>query len=145
MRHTLFLEVIMADNTGRNPANDYARPLSTVREAHDGDTHHALEANPSDEEAIADIANDESFPASDPPSHSPPNHGEAAVSSGYNADVERLRAEGRLEASAHEETVTHITETGASGGTKLGTMRYVLGVSLVIVVAALALLLMLNR
>ncbi|MBA2935943.1 hypothetical protein HZF05_17830 [Sphingomonas sp. CGMCC 1.13654] len=135
----------MADNASRYPANDDARPITLIREAHDGDTHHALEANPSDPEAMADIANDESFPASDPPSHSAPNQREAAVSSGYDEDVERLRTEGHVQTSAHDETTTHVAETDASGGTKLGTMRYVLGASLVIVIAALALLLILNR
>lgn len=135
----------MTDTASRYPANDDARPLTAVREAHDGQTHQALGADPSDQDAMADIANDESFPASDAPSHSPAHHGEAAVSSGYDAGKERLIAEGRLQASAHGETAIHITETDASGGTKLGTMRYVLGASLAVVIAALALLLILNR
>jgi len=135
----------MTDTSSRSPANDDTRPLSFVREAHDGQTHQALGVNPSDQDAIADIANDESFPASDAPSHSPADHGEAAVSSGYDAGTERLIAEGRLQASAPDETATRITETDASGGTKFGTMRYVLGASLAVVIAALALLLILNR
>ena len=36
---------------------------------------------------------------------------------------------------------THISGTEASGGKKLGTMRYVLGISLVVVVALFAILL----
>jgi hypothetical protein len=36
---------------------------------------------------------------------------------------------------------THITGTEASGGKKLGAMRYVLGISLLVVVALFAILL----
>jgi len=133
----------MTDDRGRDPANDDVRPLTAVREAHDGETHSILGDNPSDEDAMADIANDESFPASDPPSHAAPDHGGPAPSSGYDVGAERLIAEGRVQAET--DARAHVTGTEVSGGTKLGTMRYVLGISLVVIVIAFAALLMLNR
>lgn len=65
----------MTDTVSRYPAKDDTRSLFFVRKAQDGQTHQALGANPSHQDAMADIANDESFPASDAPSHSPADHG----------------------------------------------------------------------
>lgn len=73
------------DKTG--DGSEHAVP--DVREAHDAEHHDALKSDPSDEDANVDIASDESFPASDAPSHSPAGSGEPAPSSGYDEDAER--------------------------------------------------------
>ncbi|HEY0316162.1 MAG TPA: hypothetical protein VGC28_07845 [Sphingomonas sp.] len=39
----------------------------------------------------------------------------------------------------------HLSDTEASGGKKLGTMRYVLAISLVVIVVAFAIILIINR
>jgi hypothetical protein len=68
---------------------DADHPVPRVREAHDAGHHKALQSDPSDEDAIADVASDESFPASDAPSHSAAGSSEPAPSSGYDEEAER--------------------------------------------------------
>lgn len=67
------------------------KSVPDVREAHDAEDHRKLKVDPSDEDAIADIASDESFPASDAPSHSPAGSSEPAPSSGYDEEAERAK------------------------------------------------------
>jgi hypothetical protein len=66
-----------------------------VRPAIDADDIAKLKRNPSDEDAKLDVAVDETFPASDPPSNTQPGKGkDAAPSSGYDPEEEaRLAAE----------------------------------------------------
>lgn len=66
----------MDDHSQRGAANDAAHPLNSVRDAHDIEQHQVLRHDSSDENANADIANDESFPASDAPSHTSAHHSE---------------------------------------------------------------------
>jgi hypothetical protein len=135
----------MTDNPGRDPADDGPHAMPHVRDAQDADDHAALDKDPTNAEAITDIANDESFPASDPPSHAAPNQGEPAISSGYDEKSEAMIARQRVSDARVEEDEPHLTETEASGGKKLGTMRYVLGLSLVAIILIFAVMLLLNR
>lgn len=122
-----------------------AHPVPPVREADDAQDHPALRENPLDEQAMADIANDESFPASDPPSHATVRHGEPAMSSGYDerAEARLTRRVGERFGNADDDTI--LTGTEASGGKKLGVMRYVLGISLIAIILILAALLLIYR
>ena len=124
-------------------ANNVSHPVAPVREAHDAQDHEALGHDPTDEEALIDISNDESFPASDPPSHTAVDGRSPALSSGYDEIAERALAEERAQAATGSED--HLNETEASGGKKLGVMRYVLGISLVAIVIVFAALLLLYR
>lgn len=89
------------DNSG-GPDTGGAAPhlVPDVREAHDADDHTALKADPSHEDAKADIALDESFPTSDAPGHAAPGSGEPAPSSGYDEVAERKIVEQRERAYA---------------------------------------------
>lgn len=71
----------------------HAPPMTEVREAHDASDHKVLKRDPSNEAAQADIASDESFPASDPPSHTQGGGRDPAPSSGYDEEAERKMAE----------------------------------------------------
>jgi hypothetical protein len=71
-----------------------------VRDAHDANDHKILKRDPSNEAAQADIASDESFPASDPPSHTQSGGRDPAPSSGYDEELERKIAEGTDRASS---------------------------------------------
>ena len=51
----------MTDNPGRGPADDGPHAMPHVRDAPDADDHSALDKDPTNAEAITDIANDESF------------------------------------------------------------------------------------
>ncbi|WP_226946725.1 hypothetical protein [Rhizorhabdus phycosphaerae] len=63
-----------------------------VRTAHDAGDDARLEADPADEDAKLDVALDESFPTSDPPSNTQPGKGkDPAPSSGYDEDEEKRR------------------------------------------------------
>jgi hypothetical protein len=125
------------------PAND-EHPITHVRDAHDAQDHEALAGNPSDREAATDIANDESFPASDPPSHNPIGKGDPAPSSGYDERAERKMAAMKVGSPMHHDE-TSLTDIEASGGKKLGIMRYVLGISLVAIILIFGILLLLYR
>ena len=81
----------MTDRPTDKANDDTDHPVPDVRDAHDAEHHETLKDDPSDEDAIADIASDESFPASDAPSHMPPGGSEPAPSSGYDEDAERER------------------------------------------------------
>jgi hypothetical protein len=135
----------MTDSPRRDAADDGPHPVPHIRDAQDAGDHVALDKDPSNEEAIADITNDESFSASDPPSHATPNQREPAPSSGYDERYETALAERGLANRVTEEPQQHQTETEASGGKKLGVMRYVLAISLIAIVVVFAVMLLLNR
>lgn len=135
----------MTDSRGRDATGNGAHVVPQVRDAHNAGDHVALEKDPSNAEAMTDIANDESFPASDPPSHAAPNQSEPALSSGYDEKSEAMIARRRVAEARGEEAEPHLTETEASAGKKLGTMRYVLGLSLVAIILIFAVLLLLNH
>jgi len=60
-----------------------------VRTALDAEDVKALKRNPSDEDAKLDVAIDETFPSSDPPSNTQPGKGkDPAPSSGYDPEAE---------------------------------------------------------
>lgn len=59
-------------------------PNSEHRDAHDADSNAGLKRDPSDEDAKLDVALDETFPTSDPPSNTQPGRGsDPAPSSGF--------------------------------------------------------------
>lgn len=63
-------------------------PNSEHREGHDAESHPALKRDPSNEDAKLDVALDESFPTSDPPSNTQPGKGlDPAPSSGFDEKV----------------------------------------------------------
>jgi hypothetical protein len=67
-----------------------------VRTAHDASDDERLRRNPSDEDAKLDVALDETFPTSDPPSNTQPGKGkEPAPSSGYDEEAEKARMAGK--------------------------------------------------
>jgi hypothetical protein len=92
----------MVDDEKQKGADAGDHPVPEVREAHDAEHHDELRDDPSDESAIAEIASDESFPASDPPSHTVQGGGEPAPSSGYDEQEERAIAVQRSEPSEAE-------------------------------------------
>ncbi len=62
-------------------------PNSEHREALDAESHAGLKRDPSNEDAKLDVALDESFPTSDPPSNTQPGKGlDPAPSSGFKDD-----------------------------------------------------------
>jgi hypothetical protein len=67
---------------------DPAHPVPEVREAHDAAEHRILNENPSDQDALLDIALDGSFPTSDAPGHARPGTSGPAPSSGFNERAE---------------------------------------------------------
>lgn len=72
---------------------DQQQRMPNVRTAHDADDDERLRRNPSDEDAKLDVALDESFPTSDPPSNTQPGKGkDPAPSSGYDEAAEKARA-----------------------------------------------------
>jgi hypothetical protein len=67
-----------------------------VREARDADDDKRLRRNPADEDAKLDVALDESFPTSDPPSNTQPGKGkDPAPSSGFDEEAEKARMKGK--------------------------------------------------
>jgi hypothetical protein len=76
-----------SDEDGINPA---------VRTARDAGDDKRLQQDPASEDAKLDVALDETFPTSDPPSNTQPGKGkDPAPSSGYDADAERDRMDGK--------------------------------------------------
>jgi hypothetical protein len=75
------------------PMDDDEKPaMPHVRTAHDAGDDERLNANPADEDAKLDVALDETFPTSDPPSNTQPGKGkDPAPSSGYDEDEEKRR------------------------------------------------------
>jgi len=72
--------------------DDKGPPMQKVRTAHDASDDPRLRRNPSDEDAKLDVALDETFPTSDPPSNTQPGKGkDPAPSSGYDEDAEKER------------------------------------------------------
>jgi hypothetical protein len=68
------------------------KPMTKVRTAHDATDDERLRRNPSDEDAKLDVALDETFPTSDPPSNTQPGKGkDPAPSSGYDEAAEKAR------------------------------------------------------
>ena len=68
-------------------------PTTKIRVAHDADDDRRLKRDPSDEDAKLDVALDESFPSSDPPSNTQPGKGkDPPPSTGYDEEAERIRA-----------------------------------------------------
>ena len=66
--------------------------MPPVRPALDADDDAALRQNPESEDAKLDVALDETFPTSDPPSNTQPGKGsDPAPSSGYDPEAERAR------------------------------------------------------
>jgi len=81
------------DETKRK--KDEAAPPE-VREARDADDDKRLRRNPADEDAKLDVALDETFPTSDPPSNTQPGKGkDPAPSSGYDEEKEEAIARGK--------------------------------------------------
>jgi hypothetical protein len=78
---------------------DDAKAPPEVREAIDASDNDALRADPGHEDGKADIAIDESFPASDPPGHTSSASSEPAPSSGYDEVAETKRR--RIAERAH--------------------------------------------
>jgi hypothetical protein len=78
-----------------NVGEDAGDGKPAVRTALDASDSKALQQNPSSEDAKLDVALDETFPTSDPPSNTQPGKGsDPAPSSGYDPEAERVRAEG---------------------------------------------------
>ncbi len=78
------------------PTEDEKRPLahadtppnSEHRDALDAESHAGLTRDPSSEDAKLDVALDETFPTSDPPSNTQPGRGlDPAPSSGFKEDA----------------------------------------------------------
>jgi hypothetical protein len=71
-------------------------PMPKVRTGHDASDDARLRRNPSDEDAKLDVALDETFPTSDPPSNTQPGKGkDPAPSSGYDEEAEKARMKGK--------------------------------------------------
>jgi hypothetical protein len=76
-----------SDESGKNPA---------VRTALDASDDKRLQQDPSSEDAKLDVALDETFPTSDPPSNTQPGKGkDPAPSSGYDPAAEQARMDGK--------------------------------------------------
>ena len=72
------------------------KPTTHIRTAHDASDCEALARNPKDEDAKLDVALDETFPTSDPPSNTQPGKGkDPAPSSGYDEEMEKARMQGK--------------------------------------------------
>jgi hypothetical protein len=72
------------------------RSTTHIRTAHDASDDKNLARNPSNEDAKLDVALDESFPTSDPPSNTQPGKGkDSAPSSGYDDEAEKARMKGK--------------------------------------------------
>ncbi|WP_253201226.1 hypothetical protein [Sphingomonas quercus] len=72
--------------------SDDARPAPPkIRTGHDASDIAKLRRDPSSEDGKLDVALDETFPTSDPPSITQPNRNEPAPSSGYDEEAEGER------------------------------------------------------
>jgi hypothetical protein len=91
------------DNMPSTDRDTCLHPVPEIREAHDAQNHNVFKNDPSDQDAGADIASDESFPASDPPSHTMPGAGEPAPSSGYDPEAEKKLADEQSERSGSDD------------------------------------------
>jgi len=81
--------------TRNRPDQEKATPPH-VRAAHDADDIDALKRHPDDPDAKLDVALDESFPTSDPPSNTQPcGNTDPAPSSGYDEEAEKERMAGK--------------------------------------------------
>ena len=71
-------------------------PPQKIRTAHDASDDARLARNPHDEDAKLDVALDETFPTSDPPSITQPGKGkDPPPSSGYDEEAEKARMVGK--------------------------------------------------
>ena len=74
--------------------NSGAPEAPAVRDAIDAGDVAGLRTNPSDEDSKLDVALDETFPTSDPPSNTQPGKGkDPAPSSGYDPEAEQRLAD----------------------------------------------------
>lgn len=120
------------EHRGDGVANGDTPAVPPVREAHDADTHEVLKADPSHEDAKADIALDESFPTSDAPGHAPPGSGEPAASSGFDEEAEGKIMEQRERAYALWEQEgrpegRHLDHWQQAGSLELGSDPWIEG------------------
>ena len=78
----------MDDQDKKPHPHNETPPTATpdVREAHDAEDIKKLQKNPSNKDAKLDVAIDESFPASDPPSQTQPTHGKKPMPSTGGGD-----------------------------------------------------------
>ncbi|HWW65407.1 MAG TPA: hypothetical protein VNZ43_11645 [Sphingomonadaceae bacterium] len=68
-------------------------PTPKIRTAHDASDDNRLAHDPANQDAKLDVALDETFPTSDPPSNTQPGKGkDPAPSSGYDEAAEKARA-----------------------------------------------------
>jgi hypothetical protein len=78
------------------PRKEDTPAMQKVRTAHDASDDARLRRNPADEDAKLDVALDETFPTSDPPSNTQPGKGkDPAPSSGYDEKAEKARMAGK--------------------------------------------------
>lgn len=74
-----------------------AAPMTEIREGMDAHDVAALRRDPSDDNAKLDVALDETFPTSDPPSNTQPGKGkDPAPSSGYDEAEEAAMRAGKV-------------------------------------------------
>ena len=77
------------DHEDRPLAHAETPPNSEHRDALDAESHAGLKSNPSSLDAKLDVALDETFPTSDPPSNTQPGRGlDPAPSSGFKEEPE---------------------------------------------------------
>jgi hypothetical protein len=70
--------------------------VASVRTALDAQDDKRLQKDPGNEDAKLDVALDETFPTSDPPSNTQPGKGQdPAPSSGYDPAAEQARMDGK--------------------------------------------------
>jgi len=86
-------------NDGRTEKGEH--PIPKTREAIDAENVGILKKDPGNEDAKLDVALDETFPTSDPPSNTQPGKGkDPAPSSGYDekaeAEISRMKEEGAV-------------------------------------------------
>lgn len=87
---------MMDDTKPAAEQDDDSRRTPHVRAARDASDDARLRRNPADEDAKLDVAEDETFPASDPPANIQPGKGkDPPPSSGYDEEAEKARMAGK--------------------------------------------------
>lgn len=77
----------------KRPDSKTEHPTTKIRTAHDASDDARLARDPAHQDAKLDVALDESFPTSDPPSTTQPGKSkDPAPSSGYDEKAEKARA-----------------------------------------------------
>ena len=85
-------ETDTAPDTSAQDFGEQDTGMTEVRPAIDADDVTKLQRDPGNEDGKLDIALDETFPTSDPPSNTQPGKGkDPAPSSGYDPDAEAAR------------------------------------------------------